>query len=235
MQGNDPQPHRHQVVELPPPLPHVTEYQQQRLVCAHCGIPASWGALPKGIPTTGYGPRFTSIVALCSGAYRIQQEDDRPFQSRSMGDSELSGRSVRLEQVVRRAVQEPVDEVRDSIQWSDTNVDETRWRGRASAGAGWTVVTQQASVYADSRLREAPSPARVVREGTSLGTIGSDQAKAYDCYPPRQRQLCAASAYINIRLSQAMIDGGSPGQKAVFRRTLLRTCQRALCLAALVA
>jgi transposase len=31
LQGSDPQPHRHQVVELPPPIPHVTEYQQQRL------------------------------------------------------------------------------------------------------------------------------------------------------------------------------------------------------------
>ena len=30
--GSDPQPHRHQVVELPPPVPHVREYQQQRLV-----------------------------------------------------------------------------------------------------------------------------------------------------------------------------------------------------------
>ena len=67
LQGTDPQPHRHQVVELPPPVPHVTEYQQQRLSCAQCGI-TTCGELPKGVPTTGYGPRFTSIVALCSGA-----------------------------------------------------------------------------------------------------------------------------------------------------------------------
>src|SRR5215213_9925636 len=36
--GSDPQPHRHQVVELPPPILHVAEYQQHRLSCDHCGI-----------------------------------------------------------------------------------------------------------------------------------------------------------------------------------------------------
>src|SRR5262245_17640589 len=72
LQGSDLHPHRHQVVELPPPMPHVTEYQQHRLSCAHCGI-TTCGALPKGVPTTGYGPRLTSIVALCSGAYRMSK------------------------------------------------------------------------------------------------------------------------------------------------------------------
>ena len=38
LQGSDLPPHRHQVVELPPPIPQVTDYQQQRLSCAHCGI-----------------------------------------------------------------------------------------------------------------------------------------------------------------------------------------------------
>src|SRR5215471_5441053 len=54
--GTDAQPHRHQVVELPPPIPQVTEYQQQRLSCTHCGI-TTCGELPQGVPTTGYGPR----------------------------------------------------------------------------------------------------------------------------------------------------------------------------------
>ena len=82
--GSDPQPHRHQVVELPPPVPHVREYQQQRLVCEHCGI-TTCGALPHGVPTTGYGPRFTSIVALCSGAYRMSKRMIAPFSREGWG------------------------------------------------------------------------------------------------------------------------------------------------------
>jgi hypothetical protein len=38
------------------------------------------------------------------------------------------GEVCALEQVVIRAVREPVDDVRDAVRWSDTNVDETRWR-----------------------------------------------------------------------------------------------------------
>ena len=208
LQGNDPQPHRHQVVELPPPLPHVTEYQQQRLVCAHCGIPTS-GALPKGIPTTGYGPRFTSIVALCSGAYRMSKRMIAHFSREVWGIPLSLGEVCALEQVVRRAVQEPVDEVRDSIQWSDTNVDETRWREQHRRVQLWTVVTPQASVYAIRRSRGAKVLHELLGKDYT-GTIGSDRAKAYDCYPPRQRQLCWSHLR---RDAQAMIDRGGPGRK----------------------
>src|SRR5262245_25680255 len=50
LHGSDSQPHRHQVIELPPPIPHVTESQQQRLTCTYCGI-TTCGELPIGVPT----------------------------------------------------------------------------------------------------------------------------------------------------------------------------------------
>ena len=62
LQGSALPPHRHRVVELPLPIPQVTESQHQRLPCAHCGL-TTCGALPSGVPTTGDGPRLTSIVA----------------------------------------------------------------------------------------------------------------------------------------------------------------------------
>ena len=73
-----------------------------------------------------------------------------PFSREVWGISRSLGEVCALEQVVRRAVQEPVDEARESIPWSDTNVDETRWRVQL-----WTVVTPQASVYAIRRSRGA--------------------------------------------------------------------------------
>jgi transposase len=38
VEGQDAQPLRHQVVELPPVTPHVTEYQVHRLYCPGCGV-----------------------------------------------------------------------------------------------------------------------------------------------------------------------------------------------------
>lgn len=38
LHGTDAEPLRHQVVEVPPPAPQVTEYQLHRLVCARGGV-----------------------------------------------------------------------------------------------------------------------------------------------------------------------------------------------------
>jgi transposase len=208
LHGSDPQPHRHQVMELPPPMPHVTEYQQHRLSCDHCGI-TTCGALPQGVPTTGYGPRFTSIVALCSGAYRMSKRMIAHFSREVWGIPLSLGEVCTREQVVRRAVREPVDNVRESVQWSDTNGDETRWREQNRRACLWTIVTPQASVYAIRRSRGA----KVLKELLGkdyAGTIGSDRAKAYNCYPLRQRQLCWSHVR---RDAQAMIDRGGPGRQ----------------------
>ena len=208
LQGMDSQPHRHQVVELPPPMPHVTEYQQYRLSCAHCGI-TTRGTLPAGVPSTGYGPRFTSIVALCSGAYRMSKRMIAHFSREVLGVELSPGAVCTLEQIVRRAVVEPMAEVRDAVQWSDTNVDETPWREAQRRAWLWTVVTPAASMYAIRRSRGAPVLEELLGEDYG-GIIGSDRAKAYDCYPLRQRQVCWAHLR---RDAQAMIDRGGPGRK----------------------
>ena len=208
LQGTDAQPHRQQVVELPPPTPHVTEYQQHRLSCDHCGI-TTCGELPGGIPTTGYGPRLTSIVALCSGAYRMSKRMIAHFSREVWGIPLSLGEVCALEQVVTRAVKEPVDDVRDCVRWSDTNVDETRWREQQRRAYLWTVVTPYASVYAIRRSRGAKVLEELLGKDY-VGTIGSDRAKAYDCYPLRQRQVCWSHLR---RDAQAMIDRGGPGRK----------------------
>jgi len=70
--GDDPQPQRHQVVEIPPIKPVVTEYHLHQLVCPVCGetTRAAW---PDGVPTRAYGPRVQAITALCTGAYRLSK------------------------------------------------------------------------------------------------------------------------------------------------------------------
>jgi len=56
LSGDDATPFRHQVLEVPPIKPVVTEYQWHQLVCPACGetTRAPW---PKGVPSGTYGPR----------------------------------------------------------------------------------------------------------------------------------------------------------------------------------
>lgn len=207
LRGSDPQPHRHQVIELPLPKPQVTEYQQQRLWCTRCGI-TTCGPLPAGVPSVGYGPRLASIVALCSGAYRMSKRMVAHFSQDVCGVRLSIGEVCALERLVRRAVQEPVDDVRDAVQWSDVNVDETPWREQQRRAWLWAAVTPAASIFTIRRSRGAPVLEELLGDAYG-GILGSDRAKAYDCYPLRQRQICWAHLR---RDAQAMIDRGGPGR-----------------------
>ena len=54
------EPVRHQVWELPPIKPIVTEYQLHRGHCCGCGI-TTCGELPAGVPTGQCGPRLAAF------------------------------------------------------------------------------------------------------------------------------------------------------------------------------
>ena len=69
LSGNDPEPLRHQVWELPEIKPHVTEYQRHRLTCACCGE-TTCAELPPGVPQGQSGPRLMAFTALLMAYYR---------------------------------------------------------------------------------------------------------------------------------------------------------------------
>ncbi len=107
VQGDDPQPLRHQVIEVPPPTPEAREYQLHRLVCPGCGI-TTCGSLPPGVPTTSYGPRLASLVALCSGAYRMSKRMVASFCTDVLGVPMAVGEVCQVEQTVATALDPPV-------------------------------------------------------------------------------------------------------------------------------
>jgi transposase len=67
LQGDAPQPQRHQVTEIPPVKPVVMEYQLHQLRGLACGA-ATRAELPVGVPWGALGPRLQAITALCTGA-----------------------------------------------------------------------------------------------------------------------------------------------------------------------
>lgn len=61
--GDDPEPLRHQVVEIPAIVPFVIEHQLHRLSCPCCRTVTA-AVLPVGVERGGYGPRLSSLVGL---------------------------------------------------------------------------------------------------------------------------------------------------------------------------
>jgi transposase len=146
LQGSDAAPLRHQVVEVPPPVPYVTEYQLHRLARAGGGI-TTCGALPPGVPAHSYGPRLASLVGLCGGAYRVSKRMVASFCAEVWGAPLALGEVGQVEQTAAAALDPAVQEARAYVQAQDVDVDGTPWREQQRRGRLWVVVTQWGSVF----------------------------------------------------------------------------------------
>jgi transposase len=201
--GTDAEPWRHQVLEVPPSVPQVTEYQLHRLACVHCGV-TTCGSLPAGVPELSYGPRLASLVGLCSGAYRMSKRMVASFCTEVLGVPLALGEICLVEQPVARALEAPVQEAHGYIQGQDVNVDETPWRQQQRRVWLWVVVTQWVSVFCIRASRGAKVLWELLGEEYG-GVLTSDRAKAYNGQPLPQRQVCWAHLRRDF---QAMIDRG---------------------------
>jgi transposase len=205
--GSDPEPWRHQVVELPPVRPSVTEYQRHRLKCPHCGS-STCGELPAGVAPTCYGPRLASVVALCTGGYRMSKRMVTSFCREVLGIELAVGEGCQIEQTVPNAVAPAVEAAAGYVQSCDLNIDETPGKERGKQRTLWTMVTTQLSVLTITTGRSVAVLRELIGEWYS-NVLTSDRAKVYDSYSLRRRQLCWAPL---LRDFQAMIDRGGSGK-----------------------
>ena len=72
--GEDPEPERHQVTELPPITPIVTEYRRHRLWCGACGA-STQAAWPATMPPGSFGPRVQATVGYVTGRSGASQRE----------------------------------------------------------------------------------------------------------------------------------------------------------------
>ena len=134
LHGEDAQPERHQVTEIPPVQPVVTEYQLHRLLCPACGE-ATRAELPAGVPMGGFGPRVQAIAALCTGAYHLSKRTTQRVLEDLFGVEMGLGTIANLEQATVQAVATPVAEARVYVQEQPVAyLDETGWREAAIPG-----------------------------------------------------------------------------------------------------
>ncbi|MEH2190094.1 MAG: IS66 family transposase zinc-finger binding domain-containing protein [Nostoc sp.] len=56
--GEDANPYRHQIVEIPPINPIIVEHRLHQLVCQQCGI-LTRAKLPQDVHPSGYGVRVS--------------------------------------------------------------------------------------------------------------------------------------------------------------------------------
>lgn len=206
--GEDPQPQRHQVFEIPPIRPVVTEYQVHQLSCPACGdvTQAPW---PAGVPTGMYGPRTQAIAALCTGAYRLSKRVTQQVLNDLFGLPMSLGTLSTLEGTTTEAVAAPVAEARTYIQQQAcAHLDETGWREGRQRAWLWVAATLWVTVFV-VRLSRGGQVARDLLGEAFGGILVTDRWSAYNWYPVRWRQLCWAHLLRDI---ESMIGRGGSSQ-----------------------
>jgi transposase len=191
LSGNDPKPWRHQVLEIPPIKPVVTEYQWHQLVCPACGerTRAPW---PAGVPSGTYGPRVQAAVALYTGAYRLSKRTTQRAMAEVFGVPMSVGTISQLEQATTEAVAAPVEEARTYVhEQAVAHLDETSWRQGDKRAWLWVAVTSWVTVFV-VRMSRGGQVARELLGERFAGILVTDRYSAYNWYPVRWRQLCWA-------------------------------------------
>jgi transposase len=207
--GEEPAPQRHQVTEIPPVQPIITEYQLHRLVCPACGE-ATRAALPAGVSTGEFGPRVQAITAMCTGAYHLSKRTTQGLMDDLFGLSLSLGTIANLEQATAEALTEPVAEARAYVQAQPAAyLDETGWREGQQRAWLWTAVTAWVTVFA-IRLARSGKVAQELLGARFWGWLVTDRWSAYTWYPTWRRQLCWAHLLRDI---DAMIERGGCSQE----------------------
>ena len=214
LSGDDPRPHRHQVVEVPQVRPRVDEHRLHRWVCPACGT-VTRATLPVGVPISGFGPRLVAVVGLLSGAYRQSERQVQQALADLYGIDVALGTIDALRQEASQALAEAVDAATAYAQSQPVaHADETGWRqGDADGGNAakrkawlWVMVTPWVTVF-QIHLGRGQAAANELL-GAFAGHLVTDRWSGYGGHPWAKRQLCWAHLIREFR-KMAERSGGS--------------------------
>lgn len=190
LEGEDEQPGRHQVVELPVIRPEVTEYRIHELICSCCGE-RNIGTMPGGVPTGTFGVRLIAVVAMLTGVYRISRRKVKCLLSELFGVEMGTGSVSACEKQVSRSLETPVEEVLTHVREQPAlNVDETSWR--ESGRKAWLWVATSLSGLVTVFMIHANRSQEAARSllGAFAGILISDRYSAYTPWSLDNRQVC---------------------------------------------
>jgi len=181
----------------------VTQYDQHRLLCPHCGE-STLGALPAEAERSQYGPRLTALVAVFSGVSQLARREVSRLCSELCGVSVSVGSVQKLCEQISAAVAAPVEALAAAIRMQPAvGMDETGWRVQHRRRYLWVVCSAIGSIFKIGT--------RAAKVGQGLlskdfaGSVMTDRYVGHDWIAAVRRQLCWAHL---DRDAQALIDLG---------------------------
>jgi len=198
--GNDAEPRRHQVWEVPEIRPLVAEYQLHRLLCPTCGI-TTCAELPAGVPTSQAGPQLVALVALLMGCFRQSKRRVALFLEQVLRQPCSPGWVVKLQNQATAALRPPYDEAVGQLPKEEIlGLDESPTKEGPLKTWLWSCVAATFTVFALRTTRAAPVVQELLGQEFQ-GVVMCDRAKMYWWLP--RLQWCWAHLKRDF---QALID-----------------------------
>ncbi len=136
LQGQDPEPVRHQVIEIPPITPLVTEHRLHRLVCPYCST-SICAVLPAEVEASRYGPRPSALVVLLGSAFPLSFSKTQALLDQLLRVEISRGAIAAIRQRLSAALAQPMaDALQVARQQPVAYVNETGAPPAGPAGSG---------------------------------------------------------------------------------------------------
>ena len=183
-------PSRHQVVDLPPIEPRVTEYVQSLYRCRDCGARV-YQPLSDDIKRRHFGPGVLALVGILTGSLNTSKRKALALINDLFGIPMSLGGLSACEAQLTEVLEQPHREVLEHVQAQATaHADETGWRrGNRQKGWLWTLCCRTAAVFVIQAGRGQAAAQELL--GTFAGVLHSDRCSGYNGFSGR-RQLCWA-------------------------------------------
>jgi len=176
--GDDPEPVRHQVIDIPPVRLIIVEYLLHRLCCAQCG---HWtrAKLPAGVGASTFGPRVHALAAILVGKFRQAKRGVQGLLALVYGLDVSVGAISKMERRVSAALEAPVAEVQAAIRTAEVvNKDETSWWQMKDRAWLWVAATGELVGFWIDRRRGSEVAKRILGEEFG-GVVCADRWSAY--------------------------------------------------------
>jgi transposase len=190
------EPRRHQVTEIPPVKPHITEYQFPNVVCGHCGK-ATQAPLPEEL-AGHFGPYLTALMAYWTVVCRLPRRLVEAMLADLLGIEISLGSTQKAWEEVSRAVEQPCQQLQEQLpRQAILNVDETGWRTNGDKRWIWALVARQFVFYVVASTRGAEVLVTLLG-AVFRGILCCDRWVVYLTYHSGRMQLCWAHLKRNI-------------------------------------
>jgi len=190
------EPRRHQVTEIPPIQPHITEYQFPNVVCGHCGK-ITREPLPNEI-AGHFGPQLAALIAYLTVVCRMPRRVVEALLAQVLGIEISLGSTQKCWEEASQAAAVPCQELERQLRNEPMlNADETGWRTNGHKRFLWAFVAARYVVYTVAATRGSEVLVRLIG-AVFQGILCSDRFSAYLKYHKGKAQFCWAHLKRNL-------------------------------------